>query len=814
MPSGYRISQRASEWRERFDKRVSDSANETPQLIAQIAELVAELPPDQLLERAWHEEFRAFAEVTDDTDIHHDEIVANKMVTYVQSVIAAVTPAPVQKSTVSEEDWQTLKDLVSKLFGFHMRAFTMSLREPKESAALHDPEAREAARIESFLVDLWYTVWGRRFPSHLTQYLEDLLLPQSAILEDLFGVTAADLIRGLVRIDVALRFGHAITVRDLEELGLIPESDSLVKPPQADRIPDPDWVDRAARYLGWLTNEGDVRARVFEYGLFDVSRNSQLPDKLLRELSWEPGEDDEFFSPGHLAGSPLRSWPIMKRPFLRIDGNYYCFDPSSLSDHIYRNLYHIVRRLRPDLSETWRDAQARQMEHLAAKYFQRLLPGATILSNAHYRGHGLTGEVDAIVIYDDHLIIIETKGGAYAPQPPAEDFAAHVDSVKGLGSEATNQGARFKKYLRAAPSVPIYDSNNKKTRTKLADISLSSFRHVSVCAITLDPFTELAARLHHLTGLGITLDDPEVWLMSLDDLHVYADVFDNPLAFLHYVEQRTRAARSTILNLDDELDHLGMYMAHNQYSEHVEDQHKEWPFELAMYTGYRAKIEHLFAERLRNPASTRVLQQDVPERLREVLQALARSPRQGRARVASYLLDRSGETRDSISDYIEKTVLEGPISNSPRTFATYGEGSQIVVACWISGVAYRSEMEAQIYAQTLVVMNNEAERLVLELTYSPSGVLREVDWQWVRREDIPEDKIPIYRSVADDLRRARKGAVLETRRSQPKAGKKGRRRKIGRNEPCYCGSGKKFKRCCINVAPSDPGPVSYIDFRE
>lgn len=26
------------------------------------------------------------------------------------------------------------------------------------------------------------------------------------------------------------------------------------------------------------------------------------------------------------------------------------------------------------------------------------------------------------------------------------------------------------------------------------------------------------------------------------------------------------------------------------------------------------------------------------------------------------------------------------------------------------------------------------------------------------------------------------------------------RRKIGRNEPCPCGSGKKFKKCCIHRA--------------
>ena len=788
-----------------------------PQLIARIAELVAELPPVELLERAWHEEFRALADVKDDTDIGHDEMTTNKMVTYVQSVIASVPRASFQKSKVSEEDWQNLKELVSKLFGFHMRSFTMSLEERQINAQSHDHEARVAARIESSLIDLWYTTWGKRFPAHLTQYLEDLLLPQSAILEDTFGTTATELIRGLVKIDVALRFGHAITIRDIEELGLIPGFDSLEELPQTDHLPAssaPDWVNRAARHLGWPTEREDVHARVFEQGLFDVARNSQLPEKLLRELSWEPGADDEFFSNGHLAGSPLRTWPITKRPFLLIDGNCYCFDPSALSDFLYRNLYQIVCRLRPDLAEAWRETQAKQMELLAAKYFGRLLPGAMIFSNAHYKGYGLTGEVDALVIYDDHLIIVETKGGAYASNSPAVDFAAHIDSVKELGSRATNQAARFKRFLKAAPTVPIFDSNNKRTRNKLADINLSSFRRVSVCAITLDPFPELAARLHHLTGFGIKLDEPGVWLMSLDDLHVYADVFHNPLVFLHYVEQRTRAARSPILDLDDELDHLGMYMAHNQYSEHVEDQHKERPFELAMFTGYRAQIEQLFADYLTNPASTRVLQQDTPKRLREVLQALARSPRQGRARVASYLLDRSGETRDSISDYIEKAVLEGPISDSPRTFATYGEGSQIVVACLISGFPYRSEMEARTYAQTLVVMNNEVERLVLELTYSPSGVLRQVDWQWVRREDIPEDKTPVFRRVADDLRRARKGAVIEGRRSQPRESKKGNRRKIGRNEPCFCGSGKKFKRCCIDIAPADPGAVTYVDYRE
>jgi hypothetical protein len=36
------------------------------------------------------------------------------------------------------------------------------------------------------------------------------------------------------------------------------------------------------------------------------------------------------------------------------------------------------------------------------------------------------------------------------------------------------------------------------------------------------------------------------------------------------------------------------------------------------------------------------------------------------------------------------------------------------------------------------------------------------------------------------------------------------RRKIGRNEPCPCGSGKKYKRCCIDAKDRAPSPGSVI----
>ncbi|MDH3605328.1 MAG: SEC-C metal-binding domain-containing protein, partial [Candidatus Tectomicrobia bacterium] len=33
--------------------------------------------------------------------------------------------------------------------------------------------------------------------------------------------------------------------------------------------------------------------------------------------------------------------------------------------------------------------------------------------------------------------------------------------------------------------------------------------------------------------------------------------------------------------------------------------------------------------------------------------------------------------------------------------------------------------------------------------------------------------------------------------------------KIGRNDPCPCGSGKKFKKCCVTRPPAQESAESY-----
>jgi hypothetical protein len=84
---------------------------------------------------------------------------------------------------------------------------------------------------------------------------------------------------------------------------------------------------------------------LFGLDLFDVVKVTGLPIALLDKLAWLPGEDEEFFSPGDFRGWPLRVWPTMKRPFIRLGEKILAFDVFVLFDNFYRVLQRVVFRL-------------------------------------------------------------------------------------------------------------------------------------------------------------------------------------------------------------------------------------------------------------------------------------------------------------------------------------------------------------------------------------------------------------------------------------------------------------------------------------
>jgi hypothetical protein len=765
-----------------------DVVKRTDELVGAIAILVSELPPDKLLHRAWSELASRAIKIEAEADIDTDDAVALRMIDYIQSVIASVTPAEHPREEVTEEEWQTLRNNVGKLFQTLNLSYQIC-RTAKAKA--QDPDYDD--NVEEFYYKAqiyWCNVRGSRYQIHDVAYLRDMFLPHSAVLEDLFGLTAQQFIDELTKIWHALTFG----IRDIFEEMKAFQRDTMTAveaklaadPPQSN-MDLAELMQIVVAENGWQDRQERLFNRFFGTDLFDVQMIASLPPVLIDQLSWGPGEEPDFFAEGEFRGWPLRIWPIFKRPFIRLNERYYCFNLYSLFDNIYRVMQRIIWRLRPDYREPWNAIQQQQSEELPFKYLERILPGATVYRPVYYRWYARPGaaekdwcEADGLLVYDDHLFIVEARAGAFTYTSPASDFPAFIASLKNLVLKPATQGQRFLDYLGSAVTVPIHD----KDHNNIGELRKSDFRQITICPVTLDPFTEMAAQVQHLRKIGIDVGSHPVWVLALDDLRVYSDIFENPLWFLHYVDQRMRAFQSDIIQVDDELDHLGLYLKHNNYSLYAEEMKGESGAQIN-FTGYRSEIDKFFLNRLYDPAAPCPLKQETPARILEIVTFLSDKSTPDRAALASYLLDLDNESRESISNVIEQELTAQPTTRRPKPFSSHG-GMIFTAFCYAEPWTERNADYALDHARAVLLLNKDEQRLLLEMTYTEKGALADVHWRWVKPAEIPPKELPHLKKAAERLRAQRVANARE------------QRRKIGRNESCPCGSGKKYKKCCLN----------------
>lgn len=749
---------------------------EIDDLVLKIAQQLSHLNPERVLQRAWWDFAMLMTGVRDSSDA--DQSVALRMIDYVQSVIVSTAPSLPYASDISKEDWQGLRSNVQLLFerltGEYQLCLTAKSRSENPGLDMELEEFRFKAEI------MWLNVRGKRYQVHERTALLEILEPHSPELVRLFGIDAVTLVGELGKIQDRLTNGVQEVAKAMDSLrnDSIERMEALMKESginDIEQLRDVLFADAE-----FAARRDKVMGSFFGMDLFDVGKSTSLPMSLLNELAWSPGQDQDFFSAGANVGWPLRIWPIMRRPFLRVGGKFYCFDLYALFDNFYRVLQRIVFRLDQGYKPAWSDLQKAASEALPLKYLLKLLPGGSTFQSVYYRWKADNGsmgwaEADALLVYDDHLFVIEVKAGSFTYTSPANDFPSLLASLKALVLSPANQGNRFVDYLENSPEVALFDASH----TEVGRLRRSSFRTVTICAVSLDAFTELAARAQHLRKVGLDVGHRPVWALSIDDLRVYADLFDNPLTFLHFVEQRLVAAQSDLVDLNDEVAHLGMYIQENNYNQFAQEIASPDARILA-FEGYREPVDAYYRDLMRL-GSAPLPSQRIPARLSEIIAFLGTSQKPGRSKVASFLLDAAGDHREVITKAIDQQLHDNHTLRRVRPISTYGEHA-FTFCAWSPAAPRNADLALQ-HTQTVVAADNERGRLLLELEYSAAGNLVDVHWQEVLLDRLSETERANIIQAGAALRRKRLTSISS-------------QRKIGANEQCPCGSGKKYKRCC------------------
>ena len=202
------------------------------------------------------------------------------------------------------------------------------------------------------------------------------------------------------------------------------------------------------------------------------------------------------------------------------------------------------------------------------------------------------------------------------------------------------------------------------------------------------------------------------------------------------------------------------------------------------FAGYRSNIDKFFNARMADSSVPCPLRQTMHPRILEIVQWLSRCSMLGRAEVAAFLLDLDHESRVGIGASIDAELAKQPDAKRPQPISTHA-GINLTVVCWKDSCVRPNSRFALEHARVVHLLSDRERRLLLELSYTDGDILRGITWHWVTLPNIPLVELPRLRAKVEELRNAR------IARAKSNMGA------IGRNDGCPCGSGKKYKRCCL-----------------
>ena len=768
-------------WIDQLAEQYPTVCKEIDDVASEIAKIIVKHEPLPLLYTAHMYAAKEHMGLKTESEIGMDQIITQQWLIYLQNAIVSNPPNKNQATQIQKEEYVHLSELFAKMYKkIQLDYHLCDTAKQKKDGTFNE----HVAEIDFLAQSSYNGIWGRQHPILIPEILHKLLSPHDAVIQKIFDINVQKFVDNIKKIQTSLIMGLGDASRDFDDA----HKKSLAK--VKERIESGEVNDESfENILNTVIRELDLQPQFQKalgqmrgYDLFDLQKVTDLPIKLLEALSLSPGEDQQFMDKSEsYAGWTLKLYPSRLKPFIKVDGRYYCFELYNLTDNIYRALKEAILNADPSYEDDWSKKQGEIVEEYAFELFKKLLPNAEIYRNVKYNWYPNEKKVkkeecetDGIISFDDNLFIVEIRSGSFSPYSPTTDSKGYQNSIKNLIGKPYTQGRRLYEYLnehKNGASLSDLDGNH------LLDVRLSDYRRITICCVTLEQLTDFGGRLDKLKNIGTDIDVEKfpVWAVSVDDLCVYADLIQSPLAFCHYLEKRNDALiRLSNLDLSDELDHYGAYLKHNDYAEHFCGQAE---FEKLQLFGYRDEIDTYYYKLLTGE-QTSYPSQAITPLIKQIIEVADRQQKVGRCKMVSALLDLTREEQNELSDSIAN-VLSQQKTTGTKKFVNLSNPLKITATCEQDGVVIGTKFNSKEQALASMVNANNEHRHLIELKFTENCEIYDIDYAFLERADINASNQVRIKEIA----KAQASKRLKTKR------------KIGRNEPCPCGSGEKYKKC-------------------
>ena len=617
------------------------------------------------------------------------------------------------------------------------------------------------------IVEAQYMYWirGNRYQVFELEPLKSLLPPHNDILKRLFGGSADEIITGLGKLRYSLSQGIADAAMELREefYSFCNYVDSGVDPQRVFESSKEHYSSLMGRFLG--------------SDLINVKKVTGWDDRFIALLSLGINECDTFWCEGEFQGWPIVSLPVVKRPFIKLNEVSYAFLYYALFDNIYRIIQKGILQQERTYLDAWKEKQAHASEEMVCNLFLRMLPGAETHIGNYYpvkNTNKQMNENDIIVVYHNYLFVIEVKAGSFPTTPPITDFDAHIKAYHNLAEVADSQCSRTIDYIKKHPTAQFYDQTRNPT-FQIADYN--SFNGVFTFSVTVDNFNEFAAKAEKLSIISMK---EETIVISVDDLLVYAQYFQSPIQFLHYLKQRQAAMRVPQFQMHDELDHLGLYIDQNLYALNPA---KYENYNNVLFQGFRKPLDEYFNWLYTAPSKATKPTQKIPEIILNIIEYLDGNVTRDNISFAHFLLDLSADARDELSQQILYVLKRQHERHCQLPLVLVGE---IKLCIFVStpDISTFTLQEQMDYVYALASRNENVPVMMTSLQYDINNSLIFANAKMCFFSDVAEEDMERLKLLGQEK------AKIWVQQAAKRSGK------IGRNDYCPCGSGKKYKHCC------------------
>ncbi len=651
----------------------------------------------------------------------------------------------------------------------HETAFTFAEIFPQLAADEPDDELAMHLRIHSGVVR------GSGYPVQVVRRIEGVMRPLESQFATRVGIgpcRACEIIRSLTEQMEDNVNGMRDAFREISTRGhaLSAKGDTLT---EADRTQLTAYGDELRHILGSMEGEWSPTRTQVSARLGGVS-----------ETEWEAVAKSVGLTPASRA-TLSKVVDVQDRPLFFLDAERaFCLHGVSCFDAVFTFFDNLARN-DASLRDRYGRCIADWMELEIERQFHRLFPTAAVIRNACFpdpdNPDGET-EADVVVVWWPFLIVAEAKGKRVAPEALRGSRAKLKQMLDKNIQDAFLQSRRVVRVLERDGRICF----KEKTTGRIVEVEQNRLRRVMPISITLQNLSGIPTQLAVTQRLGLFKGNAYPWSVSIDDLDTITCFAASPDVFLHYIERRTAHQSINVGLHGDELDIFGQYLG-NRLHPSIYEGRKEIAEHAGSNTiafnGGDEDFEPFYlAEWNGEPPPVTIVGLKVPPPIQAVLLELRNGTDDGARWIAFALLGLSHAALGRLASALENLKLN-PAQGQRILRTTMREGDVV-----INVLAHRGLTEGDFFKNVTIRSRMEHYRAKPRATVTfgidqrdsskPFEIAQWVEGPW-------EHEPVIEKLLAEDCGQPR---IVQMPREVPKP---------GRNDPCPCGSGRKFKKCCI-----------------